>query len=114
MGDTRPGDNLYSTSVIALDPKTGALKNHHQYHWNDSWDWAEVSAPLLIDYERKGTTVKGLVHPGRNGYLWFLERSAEQITFVDANPYVYQDVFTSIDAITGRPEYDMTKKPGTS
>jgi alcohol dehydrogenase (cytochrome c) len=113
MGDTRPGDNLYSTSVIALDPKTGALKNHHQYPWNDSWDWDEVSAPLLIDYERDGKTVKGLVHPGRNGYLWFLERSAEQITFVDANPYVYQDVFTSIDAVTGRPEYDMTKKPGT-
>ena len=113
MGDTRPGDNLYSTSVIALDPKTGELKNHHQYHWNDSWDWDEVSAPLLIDYEREGKIVKGLVHPGRNGYLWFLERSAEQITFVDANPYVYQDVFTSIDAITGRPEYDMTKKPGT-
>ena len=113
MGDTRPGDNLYSTSVIALDPKTGELKNHHQYHWNDSWDWDEVSAPLLIDYEREGKIVKGLVHPGRNGYLWFLERSAEQITFVDANPYVYQDVFTSIDAITGRPEYDMSKKPGT-
>ena len=113
MGDTRPGDNLYSTSVIALDPKTGELKNHHQYHWNDSWDWDEVSAPLLIDYEREGKIVKGLVHPGRNGYLWFLERSAEQITFVDATPYVYQDVFTSIDAITGRPEYDMTKKPGT-
>ena len=113
MGDTRPGDNLYSTSVIALDPKTGELKNHHQYHWNDSWDWDEVSAPLLIDYEREGKIVKGLVHPGRNGYLWFLERSAEQITFVDANPYVYQDVFTSIDAVTGRPEYDMTKKPGT-
>lgn len=113
MGDTRPGDNLYSTSVIALDPKTGELKNHHQYHWNDSWDWDEVSAPLLIDYEREGKIVKGLVHPGRNGYLWFLERSAEQITFVDANPYVYQNVFTSIDAITGRPEYDISKKPGT-
>ena len=113
MGDSRPGDNLYSTSVIALDPKTGELKNHHQYHWNDSWDWDEVSAPLLIDYEREGGSVKGLVHPGRNGYLWFLERSADKISFVDAKPYVYQDVFTSIDSTTGRPEYDMTKKPGT-
>ena len=113
MGDTRPGDNLYSTSVIALDPKTGELKNHHQYHWNDSWDWDEVSAPLLIDYEREGGSVKGLVHPGRNGYLWFLERSADKISFVDAKPYVYQDVFTSIDSTTGRPEYDMAKKPGT-
>ncbi len=113
MGDTRPGDNLYSTSVIAIDPSTGELKNHHQYHWNDSWDWDEVAAPLLIDYEREGQRVKGLVHAGRNGYLWFLERGAEAIDFVDATPYVYQDVFTSVDSVTGRPEYDMSKKPGT-
>jgi alcohol dehydrogenase (cytochrome c) len=113
MGDTRPGDNLYATSVIALDATTGELKNHHQYHWNDSWDWDEVAAPVLIDYERDGRTVNGLVHAGRNGYLWFLERDADSIEFVDANPYVYQDVFTSIDPDTGRPEYDMSKKPGT-
>lgn len=113
IGDTRPGDNLYATSVIALDVTSGELKNHHQYHWNDSWDWDEVSAPLLIDFQRSGSTVKGMVHPGRNGYLWFLEREADAINFVDANPYVYQDVFTSIDPVTGRPEYDMSKKPGT-
>ena len=52
------------------------------------------------------------MHPGRNGYLWFLERGADSIGFVDAGPYVYQDVFTSIDPDTGRPEYDMSKKPG--
>lgn len=113
MGDTRPGDNLYSSSVIALDVTSGELKAHHQYHWNDSWDWDEVSAPLLIDFQRNGATISGMVHPGRNGYLWFLERAADRIGFVDANPYVYQDVFTSIDPVTGRPEYDMTKKPGT-
>jgi alcohol dehydrogenase (cytochrome c) len=113
MGDTRPGDNLYSSSVIALDVTTGELKNHHQYHWNDSWDWDEVSAPILIDFERDGRSVNGMVHAGRNGYLWYLEREADAINFVDANPYVYQDVFTSIDPVTGRPEYDMTKKPGT-
>ena len=113
MGDTRPGDNLYSSSVIALDVTTGELRAHHQYHWNDSWDWDEVSAPLLIDFQRDGNTINGMVHPGRNGYLWFMERAADQINFVDANPYVYQDVFTSIDPVTGRPEYDMTKKPGT-
>ena len=113
MGDARPGDNLYSSSVIALDPGTGELKAYHQYHWNGSWDWDEVSAPLLIDFQRDGRTVNGMIHPGRNGYLWFLEREADQIKFVDANPYVYQDVFTSIDPVTGRPEYDMSKKPGT-
>ena len=111
-GDTRPGDNLYATSVIALDATTGELRAHHQYHWNDSWDWDEVSAPLLIDFEREGREISGMVHPGRNGYLWFLERGADSIGFVDAGPYVYQDVFTSIDPLTGRPEYDMNKKPG--
>ena len=51
-GDTRPGDNLYTNSVVAFDVDTGALKGYHQYHWNDSWDWDEVSAPLLIDVQR--------------------------------------------------------------
>jgi alcohol dehydrogenase (cytochrome c) len=113
MGDTRPGDNLYATSVIALDVATGELRGHHQYHWNDSWDWDEVSAPLLIDFERDGRTVPGLVHAGRNGYLWFLERQDDGIGFVDAKPYVKQDVFTAIDPDTGRPSYDETKTPGT-
>ena len=113
MGDTRDGDNLYANSVIALDVTTGAIRGHHQYHWNDSWDWDEVSAPLLIDFERAGRTVRGLVHPGRNGYLWFLERQRDGITFVDAQPYVKQDVFTALDPVTGRPTYDETKKPGT-
>ena len=111
-GDTRSGDNLYATSVIALDVATGALRGHHQYHWNDSWDWDEVSAPLLIDFERSGRRIAGLVHPGRNGYLWFLEREADgAIGFVDAKPYVKQDVFTGLDPDTGRPRYDDAKRP---
>ena len=64
MGDQRPGDNLYSSSVIALDADTGKLRGYHQYHWNDSWDWDEVSAPILMDVKRDGRTIKGLVHPG--------------------------------------------------
>ena len=110
-GDTRPGDNLYTNSVIALDVESGELKGYHQYHWNDSWDWDEVSAPLLIDLPRNGRTVPGLVHPGRNGYLWLLERSAQGISFIDAKRYVEQNVFTSIDPDTGRPEYDPDHKP---
>ena len=111
-GDIRDGDNLYATSVLALEVDTGKLRAHHQYHWNDSWDWDEVSAPLLIDFMRDGERVPGLVHPGRNGYLWFLSRSADGIGFVDAQPYVKQDVFTSLDPDTGRPTYDEEKKPG--
>ena len=113
MGDARPGDNLYSSSVIALDVNSGELKAHHQYHWNDSWDWDEVSAPILMNFARGGRSVTGMVHPGRNGYLWYLERRPDNIGFVNAHPYVKQDVFTSLDPVTGRPEYDMSKKPGT-
>ncbi len=113
MGDKRLGDNLYATSVIALDVDTGKMKAHHQYHWNDTWDWDEVSAPLLVSFERDGRTIPGLIHPGRNGYLWFLERAADSIGFVDAGPYVRQNVFTSLDPETGRPEYDPARIPGT-
>ena len=113
MGDTRPGDNLYATSVIALDVKTGKIRAHHQYHWNDSWDWDEVSAPMLLDFQRGGRTISGLVHAGRNGYLWFLERGRDRIDFVDALPFVRQNVFTSLDPKTGRPSYDPARKPGT-
>jgi alcohol dehydrogenase (cytochrome c) len=110
-GDMHDGDNLYSTSVIALEVDTGKLRAHHQYHWNDSWDWDEVSTPLLIDFPKSGRTVKGLVHPGRNGYLWRLERQAEAIKFIDARPFVIQEVFTKIDPVTGRPSYDPERKP---
>ncbi len=110
-GDTRPGDNLYTSSVIALEVDTGKLRAYHQYHWNDSWDWDEVSAPLLVDLPRNGRMVPGLVHPGRDGYLWELERSADAISFISGKPYVKQNVFTSLDPVTGRPEYDMSHKP---
>ena len=113
IGDQRPGDNLYTNSVVALDADTGELKAHHQYHHNGSWDWDEVSAPLLIDVERGGRTIKSLVHAARNGYIWLLERASDAINFVDASPFVYQNVFTDIDPQTGRPTYDPERKPGT-
>ncbi len=113
MGDQRPGDNLYTNSVMALDADTGELRGYHQYHWNGSWDWDEVAAPLLVDVERGGRTIDALVHPGRNGYLWLLGRHADGISFIDARPFVRQNVFTRIDPRTGRPEYDPQHRPGT-
>ena len=113
MGDQRPGDNLYTASTIALDVATGAIKGHHQYHPNDSWDWDEVSPPILVDYQRNGRTIKGLIDVARDGYLWFLERSAGPIKFVEGKPYVYQNVFRSLDPVTGRPDVDPERKPVT-
>ena len=113
IGDQRPGDNLYTNSVIALDIESGAIKAHHQYHWNGSWDWDEVSTPILMPVERAGRRFNALVHPGRNGYLWTLERQADRIGFVDAEPYVHQNAFSSIDPETGRPSYDPNHTPAT-
>ena len=52
-----------------------------------------MSPPILVDYKRGGRTVKGLVNVARNGYLWFLERGAGPIRFVQGKPYVRQTVF---------------------
>jgi alcohol dehydrogenase (cytochrome c) len=114
MGDQRPGDNLYTSSVIALDAATGQLKGHFQYHQNDSWDWDEVSPPILIDYTHDGKSVKGLVNVARNGYLWQLERTNDKINFVTGQPFVRHNTFRGLDPKTGRPDVDPARKPGTN
>ncbi len=113
FGDQRPGDNLYTTSVVAFDATSGAIKGHFQYHPNDSWDWDEVSPPIVLDYTHNGRAVKGLVNVSRSGYLWQLERTKDKVNFVAGQPYVRQNVFKSLDPKTGRPDIDDTKKPGT-
>ncbi len=113
MGDQRSGDNLYTSSTIAIDIGTGQLKGYHQYHPNDSWDWDEVSPPILVDYRRNGRTIKGLIDVARDGYLWFLERTDSKINFIDGMPYVKQNVFKGLDPATGRPDIDPARKPGT-
>jgi alcohol dehydrogenase (cytochrome c) len=113
FGDQRPGDNLYTSSTVALDPDSGAIKSHYQYHWNDSWDWDEMNPPMVVNYMKDGKEVNGLVKPARNGYLYRLELGDKGITYVDAHPYVKQTVFQSLDPQTGRPTYNEANKPGT-
>ncbi len=114
MGDQRPGDNLYVASTIAIDASNGRIKGHFQYNPNESWDWDEVSPPLLIDFRRNGRTIRGLINASRSGYLWFLERTNGPIRFVDGKPFVNQTVYRSLDPKTGRPDVDLSKKPGTN
>jgi alcohol dehydrogenase (cytochrome c) len=113
MGDQRPGDSLFTSSVVALDANTGKIKGYHQYHQNESWDWDEVSPPIIVDFMNNGRQVKGLVDVARDGYLWMLERTADKINFVAGQPYVYQNVFSSLDPKTGRPVVAEEHKPGT-
>jgi alcohol dehydrogenase (cytochrome c) len=114
MGDQRPGDNLYIASTIAINASTGKLVGHFQYNPNESFDWDEVSPPLLIDFRRGGQTVRGLINASRSGYLWFLERTKNgPIRFVEGKPYVNQTAFKSLDPKTGKPTYNEENKPGT-
>ena len=94
-----------------IDVATGKIKGYFQYNPNDSWDWDEVSPPILVDYQRNGRTVKGLIDVARDGYIWFLDRTNEgAIHFDEAKPFVKQNVFKSVDPKTGRPDVD----PNTS
>ena len=112
-GDQRPGDNLYTASTIAIDPKDGRIVDYFQHQWNESWDWGEVDAPMVVDFTSGGQNVKGLIKAARNGYLYWLSRERTGIAFIKAVPYVSQNVFTSLDPITGRPSYDPARVPGT-
>uniref|UniRef100_A0A8J4HB48 PQQ-dependent dehydrogenase, methanol/ethanol family n=1 Tax=Acidicaldus sp. TaxID=1872105 RepID=A0A8J4HB48_9PROT len=114
FGDQRPGDNLYTSSTLALDGDSGKLKGHFQYQQNEDWDWDAMNAPMLVDFQHNGTTIPGLLSPQRSGYLYWLEREPNGgIKYLNAIAYVPQNVFKSIDATTGRPVVDMDHKPGT-
>jgi alcohol dehydrogenase (cytochrome c) len=111
VASEREGDNLYTASTVAIDAATGKIKGHFQYTPNEAWDFDEVAPPLLIDFQRNGRTIKGLVDFTRSGYLYFLERTSDTIKFVEGKPYVKQDIFKRLDPKTGRPEIDPDHKP---
>ena len=73
--DERPGDNLYSNSVVAVDPDTGKLKWHFQYTPHDTHDWDSNQVPILIDAEVAGAPRKLLVQANRNGFFYVLDRT---------------------------------------
>ena len=64
-GTLTPATTSTRPPCSASIPSTGKIKTHFQYHQNNSWDWDEVEAPMLVDLQRDGRTIKGLIHPGR-------------------------------------------------
>ncbi len=73
-GDERKGDNLYSSSVLALEPETGKLRWHYQFSPHDLHDWDATETPMLIDAEFRGRQRKLLVQANRNGFFYVLDR----------------------------------------
>ena len=72
--DQRPGDNLYTDSVVALDADTGRLKWHYQFTPHDRYDYDSVQVPVLADVTWRGTPIKAMVWANRNGNFYVLDR----------------------------------------
>lgn len=84
--DVRPGDNLYTDCVLALDPDTGKLKWYFQFTPHDLFDYDAIETPILIDAAYRNEARKLLVQANRNGYLYVLDRTNGQ--FLDAFSFV--------------------------
>lgn len=102
----RPGDNLYTNSMLAMNPDTGEIQWYFQFTPNDPWDFDEVGVNILIDQEVDGVMRKLVGHSARNGFYYTLDRTNGQ--FINAAQYSQQVNWTKgIDPKTGRPlEYD--------
>jgi alcohol dehydrogenase (cytochrome c) len=98
----RPGDNLYTNSVIALDVATGKLAWHFQYTPNDSWDFDEIGVHMLYDVSIDGRMRKVVSHFGRNGFFYSLDRTNGR--FIKAEKYVNDLNWTKgLNPETGKP-----------
>jgi len=105
----RPGDNLYTNSLISWDPDSGRMNWYFQYTPGDMWDYDEAGTHILVDGELAGQQRKLIVHSARNGFFYAMERVNGQTLL--AKPYV--DVVTwtkGIDQKTGKPtDYDPNR-----
>jgi alcohol dehydrogenase (cytochrome c) len=102
----RPGDNLYTNSLISWDPDTGKMNWYHQYVPGDMWDYDAAGTHILIDGEIAGQPHHLVIHSARNGFLYAFERANGQTVL--AKPYVETINWTKgIDQKTGLPiDYD--------
>jgi alcohol dehydrogenase (cytochrome c) len=103
---SRPGDNLYTNSAVALDVNTGKLVWYFQYLPNDSWDYDEIGVHMLYDVSINGEMRKVMGHFARNGFYFTLDRANG--SFVKGGQYVNDLNWTKgLDPKTGKPlEYD--------
>jgi alcohol dehydrogenase (cytochrome c) len=96
----RPGDNLYSDSVVALDADTGKLKWHFQFTPHDPYDYDSVQVPLLADASWDGRMRKLMLWANRNGFFYALDRTNGK--FLSGHPFVKVNWASGLDD-SGRP-----------
>ena len=104
-GDNRPGDNLYTCSLLALNPDDGSIKWHFQFTPHDTHDWDAVQNVILFDAPVNGRPRKLVAQANRNGFYYVLDRTNGE--FVSGAPFVKQTWADGLDG-KGRPRV----KPG--
>jgi alcohol dehydrogenase (cytochrome c) len=101
-GDERKGDNLYSSSVVALEPETGKLRWHYQFTPHDLHDWDAAQTPVLVDAPFHGQTRKLLLQANRNGFFYVLDRVTGE--FLLGKPFIQKMTWASGIGKDGRPQ----------
>ncbi len=100
-GSLRPGDNLYTDSLVSLDLDTGKYVCHLQYIPHDVWDFDSVSPPILVDVKDKdGKVIPGVIHAGKTGFVYVHDRKdCSLIRFSD--PMVAQENMWTLPTAEG-------------
>lgn len=106
--DMRPGDNKWSITIWARDPETGYAKWAYQVVPHDSWDYDEIMENVLVDMDWQGKMRKLLIHPGRTGFVFVIDRqTGEVLSAENFEPVTWAKGF---DLKTGLPEIDPNKR----
>jgi alcohol dehydrogenase (cytochrome c) len=101
VGDARPGDDLYTACVLALDPDNGKLKWYFQFTPHDLYDYDATETPVLFDAQENGVTRRLLAQANRNGFFYILDRTDGK--FLRATPFVEKRNWASEIDSNGRP-----------
>jgi alcohol dehydrogenase (cytochrome c) len=111
-GDDRQGDNLYTSSVVALNASTGALQWYFQFTPHNLWDYDGANTPMLIDTTWQGQPRSLLFQANRNGYFYVLDRGTGQ--YLSSFPFVTNLNWSSGLDPNGRPIVNSAAIPTTT
>jgi PQQ-dependent dehydrogenase (methanol/ethanol family) len=95
------GDNLYLSSIVALNPDTGKYVWHYQTTPAESWDYTATQHMILADLEIEGSLRKVILQAPKNGFFYVLDRESGEL--ISAEPYVQTTWASHVDPETGRP-----------
>jgi alcohol dehydrogenase (cytochrome c) len=106
----RPGDNLYTSSTLAINPDNGEIKWHFQTTPHDGWDFDGVNEFISFDLKKDGKVIKAGAKADRNGFFFVIDRTNGKL--LNATPFVTQTSWAKgFDLNTGRPIYNEDKRP---